>query len=138
MAENIFLSISTLNWPRSTVKIFLVSFSHNTYVTNLAEHLFLNVEGYSGKNSIFVDAERKYHTKIYNIILIFLVWAASKLLPTNIVNVLVFWSALTSWNIHSRLVSFRITCFTLNRSRSENVLQHKDHKNVFCRTKTTD
>ena len=60
------------------------------------EHLFRNVERHSGQNSIFIEAEQKYHTKVYNIILIFLVWAASKLLPTNVVNVLVFSSALNS------------------------------------------
>ena len=47
--------------------------NHNAYVINLKEHLFRNVEGYSGQSLIFVDAERKYHIKVYNVILIFLV-----------------------------------------------------------------
>ena len=35
-------------------------------------------------------------------------------MSTNLVNVLVFWSLLNSWNSYSRLISFRITCFNLN------------------------
>ena len=75
-----------------------------SYIIDLKEHLFRNVGGYSSQNSIFVDPEPKYHTNIYNIILIFLVWTAPKFLPTNVVNVLVF----------SKLILFRITCFSLN------------------------
>ena len=40
------------------------------------------LKGMPGKiqNSIFVDAERKYYTKVYNISSNFLVWANPKLL----------------------------------------------------------
>ena len=126
----------------------------------MKEHLFCNVEGYSGQSSEFVDAERKYDTKVYNIILIFIVWTASNFLPTNVVNVLVFapdytawkvsryWvisgpyldifhAVLNSWNIYSKLISFRITCFTLNSIRDKKVLHHKNHKEEFCRTNAT-
>ena len=70
----------------------------------MKEHFFRNVDGYSAKYSIFVDAERKYHEKVYNIFSIF--WAALKLLPTS-VTVLLFWSAL------SNLVWYRSESFVL-------------------------
>ena len=94
--------------------------------------MFRNVEEYSVQNSVFRDAERKYHTNIFNATLIFLVWAASKLGFTNVVNILVFWSALNSWNIYSKLISFRIICFNLNSIKNENVVQHKDHKKNYA------
>ena len=93
----------------------------------MKEQFFRNIERYSGQNSMFVDAEQKFHSKVYNNFLIFPVWAAPKLLPTNAVNVLVFCSAWNSWNIYSTLTSFRITCFTLSSSRNKK----------FCRINTT-
>ena len=72
--------------------------------------------------------ERKYNTEVYNIISIFLVWAAPKLLPTNVVSVLVFWAALNSWNICSRLILFRVNCFTGNSSRNKKICSIKTTK----------
>ena len=71
-----------------------VSFSENfAYVLNdwphLKEHLFSYIERYHGKKSVFIDAERKYYTMIYNIISGFLVWVAPKPLPVKLMNVLV-------------------------------------------------
>ena len=42
------------------------------------------LKGILAKIQYSLHAERKYHAKAYKVILIFLVWAASKLLPTNI------------------------------------------------------
>ena len=73
----VFLNNSPENWNLQ---------SHNLYVMNLKGHLFNNVEGYPCKNSFFVDAERQYHTKVYDIISSALVWVAPKILLTNVVN----------------------------------------------------
>ena len=35
---------------------------------HLMEHLFSDVEGYPGQNSIVIDAKSKYRTKVHNII----------------------------------------------------------------------
>ena len=97
--------------------------------------MFSNVEGYSGQNSIFAGTEWKYHTEVYNIISIFLVWAASKLLPTNLVNIFVFWSVLNSCNIYARLMSFRITCFTRNGSKNNKFWTIKTTEKSFAEQK---
>ena len=67
--------------------------SYNPYVINLKEHLLNNVEGYLCQNSLFIDAERQYHTKVYNIISNILVWVSRKIFRINVVNM---WSTLTS------------------------------------------
>ena len=61
--------------------------SYNPYVINLKEYFFNNVEGYLCQNSLFRDAERRYHTKVYNIISSILVWVAPKILRLNAVNI---------------------------------------------------
>ena len=59
------------------------------HVINLKEPLVNNSEGKLGRSCLFVDAYRQDHTKVYNIILSFLVWAAPEILWAK-VNVLVF------------------------------------------------
>ena len=82
------------------MKVFLNNFLEHKnllskpYIVQLKEHYFSNDEGYHGLNSILVDAEQKYYTKVYTMISSFLFWVALKLVVTTTVNILVFWSVL--------------------------------------------
>ena len=62
---------------------------YNPNVINLKERFCHYFEGSFFQNSLFLDAEWQYHTKVYNIILSILVSVAPKILRTNVVNVLV-------------------------------------------------
>lgn len=63
----------SLKYPQSAKKVFLnnalrKSKYQSSCFMHLMGHLFSDVEGYPGQNSIVIDAKSKYRTKVYNII----------------------------------------------------------------------